>query len=498
MRSDGIETLRAVVRRSRLLLIVLVLIGIVSMNLIRSSQGPQYAATARVILAPSDLAATVAGFDGYVDPRLVDETEQALASSRQLFEAAARSTNGRVSAASLASKVGVAKVDSTVSFTATSSDADDAVTSATIVARAYPEWRASVSNETITEAIAEVEAQLRAQATPDPDLTAQLSRLKILKTLNSGNVLLTEPARSAAKTRPNPVRDSLLGAFIGLFVALVAVALREAVDTRVRSESEIEDILDIPVLGTVERLPRNTALVGFGRNRERYADVYDLLVANLVQSRPKAVIVVTSATPAEGKTTTAANLAAALARRADKVALVDLDRRRPTVAKIFRIPSEARGVESILRGGAPLDSITWSVPLDGTTSTPRPILGSPFANVNGSESRHATLRVLPFRATSSNANERFDTAALQQLLTSVRKRFDYVVIDTAPALSVPDVTELANFVDVVVVVVRHGRVSSSSLNAFGRMRRSWPQTDTTAILVGAPRHADNYTYYTAT
>jgi Mrp family chromosome partitioning ATPase len=496
MRGDGIETLRAVVRRSRLLLIVLVLIGIVSMNLIRNSQGPQYAATARVILAPTDLAATVAGFDGYVDPRLVDETEQALASSRQLFEAAARTTNGRVSASSLAAKVGVAKVDSTVRFTATSDDADDAVTSATLVARAYPEWRASVSNEAITEGIKEVEAQLETQANPDPDLAAQLSRLKILQTLNSGNVLLTEPARSAAKTRPNPVRDSLLGAFIGLFVALVAVALREAVDTRIRSESEIEDILDIPVLGTVERLPRNTGLVGFGRNRERYADVYDLLVANLVQSRPRAVIAVTSATPAEGKTTTAANLAAALARRADKVALVDLDRRRPTVAKVFRIPSEARGVESILRGGAPLESVTWSVPLDGATAMPRPILGSPF-HVNGNESRHATLRVLPFRATGTTANDRFDAAALEQLLTNVRKRFDYVVIDTAPALSVPDVTELATLVDVVIVVVRHGRVTSSSLSAFGRLRRSWPQTDTTAILVGAPRHADNYTYYTA-
>jgi polysaccharide biosynthesis transport protein len=314
VRSDGIETLRAVVRRSRLLLIGLVLIGIVSMNLIRNSQGPQYAATARVILSPTDLAATVAGFDGYVDPTLVDETEQALASSRQLFEAAARMTNGRVTASSLASKVGVQKQDSTVSFTATSDDADDAVSSATLVARAYPEWRASVSNDAITAAIAEVQAQLETQATPDADLTSQLSRLKILKTLNSGNVLLTEPARSAAKTRPNPVRDSLLGAFIGLFVALLAVALREAVDTRIRSEAEIEDILDIPVLGTVERLPRNTSLVGFGRNRERYADVYDLLVANLVQSRPGAVIAVTSATPAEGKTTTAANIAAALAR----------------------------------------------------------------------------------------------------------------------------------------------------------------------------------------
>ena len=484
-------------RRARWIFIVLITIGIVQMNLIRNSQGPQYAATAKVILAPTDLAATVAGFDGYVDPDLVDETEQALTGSRQLFEAAARRADGSVTASNLASKVSVEKSGSTVSFTATSAQADDAVTAATLVARAYPSWRASVSNNAVTDAIAEVQAQIDGQTSPDADLVSQLSKLKILKTLNSGNVLLTEPAREATKTRPSPVRDSLLGASIGLFVALIAIALREAVDTRVRSESEIEEILDVPVLGTVERLPRNTTLVGIGRNRERYADVYDLLVANLVQSRPGAVIAVTSATPSEGKTTTAANLAAALARRADKVALVDLDRRRPTVAKVFRIPTDAHGVESILRGGAALESVTWSVPLNGTSASPRPKLGGPFARVNGAESDHATLHVLPFRFNSAHAGEPLNTLALKELLTEARESFNYIVIDTAPALSVPDVTELANLVDVVVVVVRYGQVSASSLSALNRMHRSWPQTDTTAILVGAPRHADTYTTYTA-
>lgn len=483
-------------RRSRWILIAMITIGIVQMNLIRHSQGPQYAAAAKVILAPNDLAATVAGFDGYVDPDLVDETEQALASSRQLFEAAARRAGGRVTASLLASKVSVEKSGSTVSFMATSDEAVDAVMAATLVAQAYPDWRASVSNDAVTAAIAEVQTQLSAQSTPDADLTSQLSKLKILKTLNSGNVLLIEPAIKARKTRPSPVRDSLLGSFIGLFVALIAIALREAVDTRVRSEAEIEDILDVPVVGTVERQPRDTMLVGVGRKSERYADVYDLLVANLVQSRSGAVIAVTSATPAEGKTTTAANLAAALARRGEKVALVDLDRRRPTVAKIFRIPPEAPGVESLLRNSAALESVTWSVLLDGANPKPRPMLGGPSASVNGAKSLKATLHVVPYKNGGTHA-EPLNTLALEEFVASVRERFDYVVIDTAPALSVPDVTELAHLVDVVVVVVRHGRVSASSLAAFSRMHRSWPQTDTRAILVGAPRHADNYTYYTS-
>ncbi len=496
MRSEGIETLRAIVRRSRWILIALIVIGIVAMNAIRHSQGPLYQATARVILSPTDLASVVAGFSGYVDPDLVEETEQALAHSRQLIEAAAAEAPASLGSASeIGSKMNIVKSGSTISFSATSSDPVDAIDTATAVAEAYPEWRASVSSTAIEQAIAEVESQLRSEGGRDPELVEQLRKLKVLETLNSGNVLLAEPARGAAQIRPSPVRDFVLGALIGLFCALVVIALREVIDTRVRSESEIEEILNVPVLGRVESLPRSSGLVSVGRGRERYGDVYDLLAANIAQARPRAVIAVTSATAGEGKTTTAANLAAALARRADKVALVDLDRRRPTIAKLFRIPSEARGVETVLRNGAALSGVTWDVSLDGQSQTPRRDPGVEGLPVNGAVSSYgATLRVIPFNR-NANTSDPLNPAALSDLVTKLRKAFDYVVIDTAPALSVPDVTELAQLVDLVTVVVRHGRVSSSSLSAFGRMHRSWPKTDTAAILVGAPRHADNYTYY---
>ena len=78
------------------------------------------------------------------------------------------------------------------------------------------------------------------------DLAAQLSKLRVLKTLTSGNVLLVETADSATKTRPSPIKDSLLGGFIGLFVALLVIGLREALDSKVRSEEEIEDVLRRP------------------------------------------------------------------------------------------------------------------------------------------------------------------------------------------------------------------------------------------------------------
>ncbi len=497
MRTNGTETLKAVARRSWLIVFVLVLVGVANMNLLRHSQGSQFKATARVILSPTDLAATVAGFSGYVDPALVDQTEGALAESQELFEQAAASGLGRYgSAARLRAGTQVAKSGSTIDFSVTSSDSEYAVGAADLLARTYPNWRAALSSAAVTEAVKEVENELENQPTRDPDLVAQLNRLRTFRTLVTGNVLLVEPADEAIKTRPSPVRDSLLGGLIGLFIAFVVVAIREAVDTRIRSEAEIEDLLELPVLGTIEALPRKTPLIATRRNRDRYGDVYALLAANLTHGRTSGVIAVTSATPGEGKTTTAVNLAIALARRASRVAIVDFDPRRPSVAKVLKIPPDARGVESVLLDDASLESITWSVPLNGNSIVPIAAGGRSNGSNGSAAEPHEVLRVIPMRNVGQ-LSEALSSSALESVVSRLREEFEYVVLDTGPALSVPDPTELAHVVDFVLIVVRHGRVTSSTLRSLNRLHRSWPKTDAGAVLVGAPRHADSYAYYAA-
>ena len=83
---------------------------------------------------------------------------------------------------------------------------------------------------------------------------------------------------------------------------------------------------------------------------------------------------------------------------------------------------------------------------------------------------------------------------LQAALSTLGKDEDYVVIDTPPALALPDVTELAKLVDMVIVVVRHGRVSRRSLTALSRVQRGWDNVKTGAVLVGVPRQ-ETYSYY---
>ncbi len=500
MRTDGIETLIAVARRSRWIILILVVLGVLQMDIIRAAQGASYRATAHVILSPVDLASALAGFNGYVDPQLVDDTEQALADSPQLFARTAATAHGALGSASdISGTTSAAKSGTTLSFTTTGGDPARVVRTANAVASTYPAWRASVSSTKIATAIAQLQAELRLQSAKDPNLVDQLNRLKLLKTLSSGNTLLVEPASGALKTRPRLIRDSVLGAFIGLFVALVLVGIREALDTKVRSEGEVEGLLNVPVVATVEALPRQTTLVAFGRDRERFRDMYALLAAGVVQARkgkPRSIIAVTSATPDEGKTTTASNLAAALAHRNAHVVLMDMDSRKPDIARMFQLPPNTAGVEKLIWREADVDSLLWDVSMNGSGVSARPSRngGSPSPLASLLPEQAGSLQVIPMGPHGPS-----DFAAhierLQPILSELGEEADYVVIDTPPALSVPDVTELTKYVDVVLVVVRHGRVSRRSLAALDRLHRTWPDVEVNAVLVGTPPHGDTYAYY---
>src|SRR5256714_3988917 len=202
-------------------------------------------------------------------------------------------------------------------------------------------------------------AALPPKAPPRPDLQSLLNKLGALDTATAGDTQLVARATSAAKTSPAPVKDTLLGFSIGLVIALLVVALREAVDTTVRSESDIEELLSAPVLATVRSLPRRTRMVTYGRHEAAYSDTYALLAANLAQSRTDnnpMVLALTSAVSREGKTTTAANLAVSLARRGHSVILADFDFRKPALSELFQIPREAPGVLQVLNGTVRLEA----------------------------------------------------------------------------------------------------------------------------------------------
>lgn len=497
LKPDTGQLVWTALRRSIWLLVFCLVAGVVSVNLMRQQQGELYNASAEVILSPTDLAGSVVG-SNYIDPDRLDATEEALANSRELYERAARSAGGALGTGSeLQDATSVSQSGTSITFTAESSDSDGAVGIANAVAASYPAWRAEVSGAAVDRAIAQLRTQL--QTRNDPELRDQMARLDLLKTLTAGNVLLVERAQGAGKVRPDFVRDSLAGLLLGLLVGLITVGIREAIDTRVRSETEVEELLEAPVVGTVERLPGKSKLVVLGRHGARFSDVYGLLAATVVQRAGEggSVIAITSATAQEGKTTTAANLGAALAKRNSNVVLVDLDSRNPALATAFGLPPSPVGTAEVLARRVDAREVMREISLNGRatrSATRRP--NAPSENTSSvltSSNGSGSLRLLPASRAWDDGVVPY-RASLRDLVNDLREQADFVIIDTSPALSTADASEIAKVADMVLVVVRQGRVSRRILTELSRLIRTWPPVSVNAVLVDTAGR-DEYAYY---
>ncbi len=147
---------------------------------------------------------------------------------------------------------------------------------------------------------------------------------------------------------------------------------------------------------------------------------------------PPKFILFTSATPSEGKTTTAGNLACILAQGEARVLLIDADLRRPSIHHRFGLTGKL-GLTTVLAGTSPIEDAIQGVP-----ELPR-------------------LHILPSGPVPPFPSEMLGSDPMRVLLDRLGKQYDYIVIDSPPILSVTDGIILSRFSDAVVLVVRHGR-----------------------------------------
>jgi len=501
VRSSGIEELKAALRRSVWLILGLTVLGAVLMTVIRQVEGPSYRATARVLLPSSDLTSTLAGIQPvYVDPTRQDEAEQNLASAPQLYDQAALAAKGRYGTGTdLRSETSVSVGNNIVAFSSTTSDHAKAIAIANLLASTYPTFRSNINGKAIDTAISKIRAQVKAGS--GSALNDQLQRLNVLKTLNTGKTMLVERALGAAQIAPRFKRDAVVGAAIGLVVALLLAGLRELLDTRVRTEADVEDALGVPVLSSVPTIPRRARSRLAAMGDSRFADTYELLAANLTQlleGHEKPVyLAVSSAEPGEGKTTTAANLAVALARRGASVVLADFDLRKPAISQLFSIPGDAAGVTEILHGSAGTRSSLWPVSVGSATIAAAATVGSRRTpkEPEVAAAPDGSLVVLPAgRASSNGTGSLF--SRLPTVLTTLKPNADYVIIDTPPALLTAGITDLSQAVDAVLFVVRHGVVTRRRLRSLGKRAASW-QSKLVGVVLNDVSGGDGYysSYY---
>jgi len=504
MKPSAAEALKAAIRRSLPLTLALILLGTLTVSAIRQLNGPRYEATARVVHS-ADLGPIVSGVQvPYVDPQRVIDTATELANTPELYERAA--DEGEIGSARTlqdATEVSGGADTDVLTFTCTLSESAAAVECVNLVAAEYVEWRAELSGEAVGQAIELLEDQLdalpedEASGPEQAELQEQLNRLRVLDTLNTGGATLIERAVVAEKTSPRPIRDAIFGGALGLVIALLIAGIREAFNTRIRSEADVENALGRPVLASIQSLPKRTKLVTVGRHESRWGDTYALLAANIMQIRGKAdrtIIAVTSAIAGEGKTTTATNLAVALAQRGQRVILVDFDLRKPSVGRVFRIPTGSPGVVQVVDGTAELEQALWAIPLNGS--------GGGQAVASNGRGQAETLRADgkgSLRVIAAGGNERGARIARSTQVSAFLDRLaedaDVVVLDTPPALATVEMAELSRSVDLVVGVVRYGKVTRRSLVALNRQAETWQTELVGAVITDAPPEEDDYYYY---
>jgi non-specific protein-tyrosine kinase len=228
-----------------------------------------------------------------------------------------------------------------------------------------------------------------------------------------------------------------------------------------------------------------------------HAEAFRMLRANLQfvnLDRGARSILVTSALEQEGKSTTVANLAVALARAGQRVALVDLDLRRPALARFFAIPKSHPGVTNVVVGSSTLEQALVEV---GRMSSPGYDVAHADGNGAGPTSGIGVLKVLASGPVPRDPGEVVSSKRLTAVLEQLAETFDFVLVDTPPLLSVGDTMALSAHVDAMITVARLNMIRRPSLAELSRALATCPTIQLGVVVTGAetePGYGYGYGY----
>jgi Mrp family chromosome partitioning ATPase/capsular polysaccharide biosynthesis protein len=505
----------AILRRRKWIIIGLPVLAAVFAYVLSASQAAVYRAKAEVYFNRSGAAqiSTDTPDPALGDPTRFMDNQASLATTpelaRQVVEAAG--IKG-LDAGTFLSRASAepAKDQDILGLSVTSPNSSEALALTNAYANQFTVYKTKLDRGAITDALRTVNLKIQKledqgkTGTDRYDLLVQKQdELQTDGELVAKNARVIRPASGAEKTQPTPRRDAMLGALLGAFVGLGLAFLFEAVDKRVRTEQEIGDVLGLPLLARIprpaRRLEQTHSLVMRAEPDNLDAQAFRRLRTALefVNFEHGAqMIMVTSALPREGKTTSVANLAVALARAGRRVGLVDLDLRRPLLHKFFETGSD-HGFTDVVVHRLGLERALRSVVLARRGSLARsPNNGQPPAGdapaSNGQANVDCFLNVLPAGTIPPAADEFLETAGIDEALQELRRRFDIVLVDTPPLLAVGDVMALSTKVDAIVVVTRLG-ILRKQLQELARQLQTCRAPVLGFILTGASR-GDSYSY----
>ncbi|MCU1698696.1 MAG: lipopolysaccharide biosynthesis [Mycobacterium sp.] len=242
---------------------------------------------------------------------------------------------------------------------------------------------------------------------------------------------------------PQSTRNLAFGLLLGVALGIGFAFAHDLLDNTVTDRENLEEITGVGVVGIIpyDKKRSQEPAISFESDNSPIAEAFRKLRTNLqflAVDNPPRVIVVASSMPAEGKTTTAINLALALAEAEHTVALVDGDLRRPQLDKYLDLVGSV-GFSTLLANQATIAEVLQKTRFPGIT-------------------------VLTSGSVPPNPSELLGSQAAKKTLAELRAHFDYVVVDSSPLLAVTDAAVLAAAADGVLIMARYGETKRDRLN----------------------------------
>lgn len=336
-------------------------------------------------------------------------------------------------------------------------------------------------------------------------LLQKLKEAEITAGLRSSNIRVVDPALvPTAPAGPQKTRNIVLSFLVGLVGGIGLALFREYLDNTVKSPDDIESLAGLPSLAVVPSLPSSNGhhahwprfphktkmaaevvsgprveTLSHTQPKSQISEAFRALRTSLLLSQadhPPQVILVTSALPREGKTTSAVNLAVTLAQLGDRTLLLDSDMRKPGIRRALNLPiSKEAGLSSYLAGVASLDEIVYPHPMINNLATviTGPVPPSPADLLSSHRMRDA--------------------------ISELRRRFKFVVIDSPPIMAATDAVIVSSLTDGVLLVVRSGDTPKEAFtrtrDLLGAVKSRILGVVLNAVDSSAPDYYYSYRYY---
>jgi len=270
-------------------------------------------------------------------------------------------------------------------------------------------------------------------------LLERMKEVKLSGGVEKNNITILDYADIQDKpVKPRVALNILLAVVTGLVLGTGLAFLVEYLDTTIKTPEDVKGAVNLPLLASIPRIAIQGDIardkVALQREKSDASEAYRMLRTQLRFLSPDRALknlMVTSAAPQEGKTTTLTNLGIMLALGGNKVLVVDADLRCPALHKAFgtgRVP----GLRSFLKGESEIEPLLQQTKIDN-------------------------LWVVSAGRTAPNPSELLDSERMRQFVQEADRRFDFVLYDSPPLVGISDAVILASLMDAVVQIIRSAR-----------------------------------------